>query len=1018
MATDKEVKSYKVTVLPGLGTIKANSIYYVRPTPTSDVSVFITDIQGAPHPIKDLTVGLGLQTLTSADGTIIVTGSNNVTIKVAPALVALINSALQSGDNISELVNDANYITLGDIPVQPTNLGTTISPTQIIITNDNGTDATLPLATNINSGLLSPTEKITIATAVQPGDLGATAFSNDYNHLDNLPNIPEISQDSVGMILVDSATIDFTYSDGIPSITADIQANSITANELSNTINISEFVNDEGFIDHADLSYIASPTTGTIVSDVGTDAIIPLVDNTNSGLQSPLDKIKLDGIESGAQVNDLETLTSTGGTINVGANISKNINLEVVQATEIQLGGGEIVTQSVIEDETTTNDTEIVTAKKWWFGFNRATLLAWTWNLKQTFTTAPRFSSTIANTVPYIDASKDLISSSVTPTELGYVSGVTSSIQTQLNGKEPTITASGNVTDFWSGIKTFRDLATDVRAVVLTGFNSAITWARVTTSSTIQDAISLLQKQSNYLQATRFISGTGVTINADPTKFNIQVVGEIVDPITFLPTAINVNLTAVTTTFIATQVESYVWIDSAGSIIQSLTPPLPTDYDTIVGFWVLIHANLTTINIINSFPVYADGVNTKVSQILSFIGFSKFPNTNIASIGTTGTRITHTGGLSIKLGLGNTTKRPVTMLIGAVDPSNMEMRHRNGVQSTGVQNIDVTNYNPTGSTVSALGNNRFGVHKIWKFASGLIRIQYGQKEYQTYSEAVVGLGVDIFSDEGNAFRNGLHIGWLVFKKNTSWGSGGSGTDGVDFKFVDVASNGSVGGIIPTLQAGYDVSTQPQILTSLAKGAFQVQGGSGTDTDNIWEGKNNAGTITSYIKANGLSTFGSGEKAIYVSYPTWNLTVLNTWRTWGRSVTMMNIDSNQSMGTGATPTLSGTTGYSDSNYFLVKDASALSKMTLTVRENIAASVTVELFVKSFDLTAVGRGNETNGQVLIQEVINLGSLGTNFHKDNFTIASHTLNATSIIHFFYRITSGTGVTIQGVHLKLNFT
>lgn len=45
-----------------------------------------------------------------------------------------------------------------------------------------------------------------------------------------------------------------------------------------------------------------------------------------------------------------------------------------------------------------------------------------------------------ASTVPYFDASKNLVSSAVTPTELGYVSGVTSAIQTQLNAKQATIT--------------------------------------------------------------------------------------------------------------------------------------------------------------------------------------------------------------------------------------------------------------------------------------------------------------------------------------------------------------------------------------------------------------------------------------------------------------------------------------------------------------------------------------------------------------------------------------------------
>jgi hypothetical protein len=54
-------------------------------------------------------------------------------------------------------------------------------------------------------------------------------------------------------------------------------------------------------------------------------------------------------------------------------------------------------------------------------------------------------SSLTASTVPYLDASKQLTSSAVTPTELGYVSGVTSAIQTQLNGKVGALAAVGAV---------------------------------------------------------------------------------------------------------------------------------------------------------------------------------------------------------------------------------------------------------------------------------------------------------------------------------------------------------------------------------------------------------------------------------------------------------------------------------------------------------------------------------------------------------------------------------------------
>jgi len=41
------------------------------------------------------------------------------------------------------------------------------------------------------------------------------------------------------------------------------------------------------------------------------------------------------------------------------------------------------------------------------------------------------------NNVPYIDGSRNLVASIVTPTELGYLSGVTSAIQTQLGNKQP-----------------------------------------------------------------------------------------------------------------------------------------------------------------------------------------------------------------------------------------------------------------------------------------------------------------------------------------------------------------------------------------------------------------------------------------------------------------------------------------------------------------------------------------------------------------------------------------------------
>lgn len=102
-----EVKSYKVLSLPS--SPSANSIYWVKSSPSSVVSGFITDINGVPYPLKDLQGSGGITTLINTDGNLVITGVNNKVINIAPALLSLINSALQPEDeNTIEKVSAEN----------------------------------------------------------------------------------------------------------------------------------------------------------------------------------------------------------------------------------------------------------------------------------------------------------------------------------------------------------------------------------------------------------------------------------------------------------------------------------------------------------------------------------------------------------------------------------------------------------------------------------------------------------------------------------------------------------------------------------------------------------------------------------------------------------------------------------------------------------------------------------------------------------------------------------------------
>lgn len=99
----------------------------------------------------------------------------------------------------------------------------------------------------------------------------------------------------------------------------------------------------------------------------------------------------------------------------------------------------------------------------------------------QTFAGTKTFANIIdsgltADTVPYANSSKQLTSSAVTPTELGYVSGVTSSIQTQLNGKQ----ASGNYITSLTGDVT----ASGPGAAASTIANNVVSNAKLATVAT------------------------------------------------------------------------------------------------------------------------------------------------------------------------------------------------------------------------------------------------------------------------------------------------------------------------------------------------------------------------------------------------------------------------------------------------------------------------------------------------------------------------------------------------------
>lgn len=149
---------------------------------------------------------------TTADVSVKGLGSAAYTASTAYATAAqgaLADTALQSGDNVSELVNDAGYLTthqtLADLGITATaseiNVldGITASTTELnyvdgvtssIQTQLNGKQATISDLSTIRSGAALG------ATAVQPGDLATVATTGDYDDLLNKPTLGTMAAES------------------------------------------------------------------------------------------------------------------------------------------------------------------------------------------------------------------------------------------------------------------------------------------------------------------------------------------------------------------------------------------------------------------------------------------------------------------------------------------------------------------------------------------------------------------------------------------------------------------------------------------------------------------------------------------------------------------------------------------------------------------------------------------------------------------------------------------------------
>lgn len=322
-------------------------------------------------------------------------------------------------------------------------------------------------------------------------------------------------------------------------------------------------------------------------------------------------------------------------------------------------------------------------------------------------------------------------------------------------------------------------------------------------------------------RSTGMSSPTTLTTNAgDNTLFDIGAVeGQIADFSGDLYFKINfagqVGVTPLNPSGI-----SYVFVDSAGSLMQQLTVPSASDRrdNIFVGRVITNGSNVVTQTIVN--PVVTENIANSMYDLFEAIG----------TFNDSGNVITANGAnLNLNKSLGKIFDAGANYSIDREDPHRVTINScticsffyntQTGLNLTPVTAIDPANYDLGGVVTAISGsNNRATNQRLFLFPSGNITIQYGQVIYPTIADAASGAPNETFI-ENPAFAGGVLVAILSVRKGAT--SLNLATDArLSYPNQFGGSSGAAGGV-STLQGAYNNSIAGGIILDSSRGNLKV-----------------------------------------------------------------------------------------------------------------------------------------------------------------------------------------------------
>lgn len=270
---------------------------------------------------------------------------------------------------------------------------------------------------------------------------------------------------------------------------------------------------------------------------------------------------------------------------------------------------------------------------------------------------------------------------------------------------------------------------------------------------------------------TGFLDGLELSINTDNTKFNVAsgyyISTDYSNPLAPIPTVKYFDgQLAITPTYLATENATYIAINNSGIIIQSQSPFVNGDRRTICIIGAVIHSNKTNINVVNEIKAPVIASTNQLHDLIKAVGSLNISG-NLFYPNGANLSLNKSEGTIFALGINSHDYlNPHSLTI--LEQILVSFRYR---LQTGTEYSETTLLNPLqydlSGVLTTVATGKHTIQRINIFQSGVVRIQYGQKEYASMSDAVLYLQIDPFVTEQNIAENAIFMCYLILKKEVT-----------------------------------------------------------------------------------------------------------------------------------------------------------------------------------------------------------------------------------------------------------